>query len=82
MRLSGAPQQTVFHLEYKYRYLHIRNLSDITQYIRSLSNTSGFWPRVRARALSAPVFLGSLTRQMGRCAPPPRPSQLRCSPQN
>jgi hypothetical protein len=33
--------------------------------------TSGFWPRVRARALRAPVFLGSLTRQKGRCAPPP-----------
>ncbi len=30
-----------------------------------------FWPRVRARALRAPVFLGSLTRQTGRCAPPP-----------
>jgi hypothetical protein len=37
-----------------------------------------FWPRVRARALRAPVFLGSLTRQKGRCAPPTRPSQLRC----
>ncbi len=36
--------------------------------------SSGFWLRVRA-----PVFLGSLTRQTGRCAPPPRPSQLRCS---
>jgi hypothetical protein len=33
--------------------------------------TSGFWPRVRARALRAPVFLGSLTRQTGRCAPTP-----------
>ncbi len=32
--------------------------------------TSGFWPRVRARALRAPVFLGSLTRKKGRCAPP------------
>ncbi len=40
--------------------------------------TSGFWPRVRARALRAPVFLGSLTRQTGRYAPP-RPLQLRCS---
>ena len=41
--------------------------------------TSGFWPRVRARALRAPVFLGSLPRQTGRCAPPPpRPSQFRC----
>ncbi len=33
--------------------------------------TSGFWPRVRARALRAPVFLGSLTRKKGHCAPPP-----------
>ncbi len=33
--------------------------------------TSGFWPRVRARALRAPVFLGSLTRHTGRCAPHP-----------
>jgi hypothetical protein len=40
--------------------------------------TSRFWPRVRARALRAPVFLGSLPRPTGRCAPPPRPSQLRC----
>ncbi len=39
--------------------------------------TSGFWPRVRARALRAPVFLGSLLRPTGRCAHP-RPSQLRC----
>ncbi len=39
--------------------------------------TSGFWPRVRARALRAPVYLSSLPRQPGRCAPP-RPSQLRC----
>ncbi len=43
-----------------------------------LFTTSVFWPRVRARALRAPVFLGSLTRKKGRCAPPPRPSQLRC----
>jgi hypothetical protein len=27
----------------------------------------GFWPR----ALCAPIFLGPLTRQMGRCVPPP-----------
>ncbi len=33
---------------------------------------------MRARALRAPVFLGSLPRQTGRCAPPTRPSQLRC----
>ncbi len=31
--------------------------------------TSGFWPRLRARALRAPVFLGSLPRQTGRYAP-------------
>jgi hypothetical protein len=31
--------------------------------------TSGFWPRVRARALRAPVLLGLLTCQTGRCAP-------------
>ena len=43
--------------------------------------TSGFWPRVRARALRAPVFLDSLRRPTGRYAPP-RPSQLRCSPKN
>ncbi len=35
-----------------------------------ICNTSGFWPRVRARALRAPVFLGSLPRPTGRCAPP------------
>jgi len=33
--------------------------------------TSGFWPRVRARALRAPVFLGSLTRQTGTLRAPP-----------
>ncbi len=38
---------------------------------RQIFRTSGFWPRVRARALRAPVFLGSLPCQRGRCAPPP-----------
>jgi hypothetical protein len=37
----------------------------------NMIKTSGFWPRVRARALCAPVFLGLYT-QRGRCAPPPR----------
>ncbi len=32
--------------------------------------TSGFWTRVRARVLRAPVFSGSLPRPTGRCAPP------------
>jgi hypothetical protein len=42
-----------------------------------LLTTSGFWPRVRARALPAPVFLSSLTHKPGRCTSP-RPSHLRC----
>jgi hypothetical protein len=33
--------------------------------------TSGFCPRVRARALRAPAFLGALLRLTGRCAPLP-----------
>ncbi len=33
--------------------------------------TRRFWPRVRARALRAPVFISSLPHQTGRCAPPP-----------
>jgi hypothetical protein len=44
---------------------------------RSLFSTSGFWPRVRAHALRAPVFLSSLPPQTGRCTTP-RLSQLRC----
>ncbi len=32
--------------------------------------TSGFWPRVRARALRAPILLSSLPGPTGRCAPP------------
>jgi hypothetical protein len=56
--------------------IYIFTAVDDEFYIR----TSGFWPRVRARALRAPVFLGSLKRQNGRCAPPP--SQLPCSPKN
>jgi hypothetical protein len=36
----------------------------------TIEYTSGFWPRVRARTLRAPVFLGSLPCQTGRCAPP------------
>jgi hypothetical protein len=44
------------------QYLHI---------VWELYITSGFWPRVRARALRAPVFLGSLKRQTGAARPPP-----------
>ncbi len=43
--------------------------------------TSGFWPRVRARALRAPVFFGSFTRQTGRCAPPPAHRSFLFDPQ-
>jgi len=41
-------------------------------------STSGFWQRVRARALRAAVFLGSLPSKRGAARPPPRPSQLCC----
>jgi hypothetical protein len=50
-------------------------------YERTYIVTSGFWPRVRARALRAPVFLGALPRPTGRCAPH-HSSQLRCSLEN
>ncbi len=33
--------------------------------------TSGFWPQLRALAISTPFFLGSLTRKTGRSAPFP-----------
>ncbi len=39
--------------------------------VQDLLYTSGFGPRVRARALRAPVFLGSLTHQRGVARPPP-----------
>ena len=37
---------------------------------------------LRACVLRSPVFLDSLTRKTGRCAPQPRPSQLLFIPQN
>ncbi len=40
--------------------------------------TSGFWPRVRARALRTPVFLDSLPRPTGRCAPIPLAHRTLC----
>jgi hypothetical protein len=43
------------------------------QYAKYLQ-TSGFWPRVRARALRAPVFFGLINTPNGRCAPPPHRS--------
>ncbi len=47
--------------------------------------TSGFWPRVCARALRPPVFLGSLPSPRRRCAPsthrsfaaPPAPPEIK-----
>jgi hypothetical protein len=38
---------------------------------KGIFRTSGFWPRVRARALRAPVFLSSLPRKQGAARPPP-----------
>jgi hypothetical protein len=49
-----------------YRHTILSKIKFFEEYIY----TSGVWPRVRARALRAPVFLGSLPRQTGRCAPP------------
>ncbi len=46
-------------------YMHTLFLILLHKY----SYTSGFWPRVRARALRAPAKLGLLTCQTGRCAP-------------
>ncbi len=47
------------------------------QWNNRISYTSVFWPRVRARALRAPVFWNSLPCQTG-AARPTRPSQLHC----
>ncbi len=41
-------------------YLHTCQMGDfLGDFFLFLCTTSGFWPRVRARALRAPVFLGS-----------------------
>jgi hypothetical protein len=60
--------QTLSFLEHVSISLH--NYLEHPLVHKPLLRTSGFWPRVRARALRAPVFLGSLTWQTGRCAPP------------
>jgi hypothetical protein len=59
-------------LEYKWYGLAIQRGEEASFRFQVwiLCTTSGFWPRVRARELRAPVFLGSLTCQTGRCAPP------------
>ena len=49
--------------------IHIQ--TDIPAYLTMVYHTSGFWPRVRARALRSPVFLSSLPPQTGRFAPSP-----------
>ncbi len=59
-------QQSAYHL-----FLYtVTKITPRYFLIEPLCITSGFWPRVRARALRAPVFLGSLPCQTGRCAPP------------
>jgi hypothetical protein len=40
----------------------------------AIISTTEFWLRLRARALSAPVLIGSLTGKTWRCAPPAQPS--------
>jgi hypothetical protein len=50
---------------------HIPKTEANKKQVDQIFRTSGFWPRVRARALRAPVFLSSLTHKTGRCAPPP-----------
>jgi hypothetical protein len=55
--------------ENKISGLHFRGFFPKLLFLTIILN-SGFWPRVRARALRAPVFLGSLPRQLGRSAPP------------
>ncbi len=67
---KGSSYTTVFYsiLQYCNSFIHI---------VADYSNTSGFWPRVRARALRAPVFLGSFNMPKGALRAP-RPSQLRC----
>ena len=44
----------------------------------SYLRTSGFWPRVRARALRAPVIWSHCHARRGAARPPPHLSQLRC----
>ncbi len=43
--------------------------------------TRGFWPRVRARALRAPVFLGLLLRSRGALGAPLPPTAASLLPQ-
>jgi hypothetical protein len=47
----------------------VLNICTVYSLLTLVFTTSRFWPRVRARALRAPVFLGALPRQTGRCAP-------------
>jgi hypothetical protein len=44
---------------------HIYVFNEQTYHICCYVHTSGFWPRLRVRALRAPIFLGSLPRQRG-----------------
>jgi hypothetical protein len=46
-----------------------RGSVDVYTYFARIFVTSGYLPRVRARTLRTPVFLGSLTRKTGRWAP-------------
>ncbi len=69
---------TVQYLSFDYSAHPQKKLSLVRRIL--IKNTSGFWPRVRARALRAPVFLGSLLCQTGRCAPPPASQDFTLGP--
>ncbi len=45
-------------------------LGYMEDYVGTMLPTSGFWPRMRVVALSAPVFLGSLTSHTVDAPPP------------
>jgi hypothetical protein len=56
--------------------IYLPKLHSLRHRVMSLCYTSGFWPRVRARALRAPVFLDTLSRQLGATRPPPIAASL------
>ncbi len=85
LKLGLNKEKSIHTLSLQSLHLQTLCLVSLVNLITKTKRTSGFWPHVRACALRAPIFLGSLPRPTGRCVPPPRPSQLRCflfTPQN
>ncbi len=72
---NGKPSRQSKHNTFVYyKYNAIRFLASLAIQIFL---TSGFWPRVRARALRAPVFFGSFNMPNGALrAPPPMAASL------